>query len=88
MFILQKERNNYGVHPYYHVIENDGKAHGVLLLNSNAMGMCTCFGQQKSRTNYFFIYQPIRCCQHLRLLLKLWVASLISLYLWATARSK
>lgn len=33
----EKERNNYGVHPYYHVIENDGKAHGVLLLNSNAM---------------------------------------------------
>ncbi len=51
MFILQKERNNYGVHPYYHVIENDGKAHGVLLLNSNAMGMC-CFGQQKSGTNH------------------------------------
>ncbi|XP_074657412.1 sucrase-isomaltase, intestinal-like [Tubulanus polymorphus] len=28
--------NLYGVHPYYWVIENGGKAHGVLFLNSNA----------------------------------------------------
>ncbi|CAG2172235.1 unnamed protein product, partial [Oppiella nova] len=29
--------NEYGVHPFYTVLESDGKAHGVLFLNSNAM---------------------------------------------------
>uniref|UniRef100_A0A5F9DBU7 Sucrase-isomaltase, intestinal n=1 Tax=Oryctolagus cuniculus TaxID=9986 RepID=A0A5F9DBU7_RABIT len=29
--------NSYGVHPYYMGLEEDGSAHGVLLLNSNAM---------------------------------------------------
>ncbi|XP_040858424.1 uncharacterized protein LOC121170993 [Ochotona curzoniae] len=29
--------NSYGVHPYYMALEEDGSAHGVLLLNSNAM---------------------------------------------------
>ncbi|KAG8523335.1 Maltase-glucoamylase, intestinal, partial [Galemys pyrenaicus] len=29
--------NSYGVQPYYMVLEEDGSAHGVLLMNSNAM---------------------------------------------------
>uniref|UniRef100_A0A8C5XAY3 Maltase-glucoamylase n=1 Tax=Microcebus murinus TaxID=30608 RepID=A0A8C5XAY3_MICMU len=31
------KKNSYGVHPYYMGLEEDGSAHGVLLLNSNAM---------------------------------------------------
>lgn len=30
-------KNSYGVQPYYMALEEDGNAHGVLLLNSNAM---------------------------------------------------
>ena len=29
--------NNYGHHPLYMGVEDDGKSHGVFLLNSNAM---------------------------------------------------
>uniref|UniRef100_A0A8C3X523 Maltase-glucoamylase n=1 Tax=Catagonus wagneri TaxID=51154 RepID=A0A8C3X523_9CETA len=32
------KKNSYSVHPYYMALEEDGSAHGVLLLNSNAMG--------------------------------------------------
>lgn len=36
---FQENTNLYGAHPFYLMMENDGKSHGVFLLNSNAMGM-------------------------------------------------
>ena len=38
---LQKNANLYGSHPFYLNIEEDHNAHGVFLLNSNAMGKLT-----------------------------------------------
>lgn len=34
----QEDRNLYGHHPFYLCVEKDGNAHGLFLLNSNAMG--------------------------------------------------
>lgn len=33
---VENTKNLYGVHPFYMMLETDGKAHGVLILNSNA----------------------------------------------------
>ncbi|CAG2113294.1 unnamed protein product, partial [Medioppia subpectinata] len=35
--LSEEMHNHYGVHPFYTVLESDGKAHGILFLNSNAM---------------------------------------------------
>jgi len=37
---LQESFNLYGAHPFYLLMEEGGDAHGVFLLNSNAMGRC------------------------------------------------
>ncbi|RCN42128.1 glycosyl hydrolase, family 31 [Ancylostoma caninum] len=37
-------KNLYGVHPFYMVLEPDGKAHGVFILNSNAQEVTTAPG--------------------------------------------
>nr|XP_053632508.1 maltase-glucoamylase-like isoform X2 [Cherax quadricarinatus] len=34
---VNQQVNLYGAHPYYQCVENDGRAHGLLLLNSNAI---------------------------------------------------
>lgn len=39
-FSLQESFNLYGAHPFYLLMEEGGDAHGVFLLNSNAMGRC------------------------------------------------
>lgn len=39
LLLLQEMYNLYGVHPFYLVMETSGAAHGVFLLNSNAMGV-------------------------------------------------
>ncbi|CAJ0599537.1 unnamed protein product [Cylicocyclus nassatus] len=37
-------KNLYGVHPFYMMLEEDGKAHGVFILNSNAQEIVTAPG--------------------------------------------
>lgn len=37
---MQESFNLYGAHPFYLLLEEGGDAHGVFLLNSNAMGRC------------------------------------------------
>lgn len=40
--LVQANANLYGSHPFYIVQEGDGMAHGVFLLNSNAIGTDWC----------------------------------------------
>ena len=35
--VAGEETNQYGVQPFYNVLESDGNSHGVVLINSNAM---------------------------------------------------
>ena len=45
-YLQEPTVNLYGVHPFYLGLEQDGRAHGVFLLNSNAMGMYDGRGDQ------------------------------------------
>lgn len=38
LFASQYKTNSYGMHPFYMGLEKTADAHGILLLNSNAMG--------------------------------------------------
>lgn len=38
LFVWQYKSNSYGMHPFYMGLEKTADAHGVLLMNSNAMG--------------------------------------------------
>ncbi|EHB16913.1 Maltase-glucoamylase, intestinal [Heterocephalus glaber] len=46
------KRNSYGVHPYYMALEEDGSAHGVLLIGRPAMIPYWALGFQLSRHGY------------------------------------
>lgn len=45
------QTNLYGSHPFYLMIEESGDCHGVLFLNSNAMGRYTSLGRKKEQKN-------------------------------------
>ena len=50
----QPNVNLYGSHPFYLVLEDGGLAHGVFLLNSNAMGKHGALGPSTSSGQFCF----------------------------------
>uniref|UniRef100_A0A672YPB2 P-type domain-containing protein n=1 Tax=Sphaeramia orbicularis TaxID=375764 RepID=A0A672YPB2_9TELE len=58
------KKNCYGVHPFYMGLENTADAHGVLLLNSNAMGKTNTLSTVSDHLwihdrSYFLIGRPV-----------------------------
>lgn len=69
MFNYLQETNHYSVHPFHTCLENDGNSHGVLLLNSNAMGKSSTarIGNKLSALNQYamilnFVRRFFKCC--------------------------
>lgn len=52
-FPVQADANLYGSHPFYIVQEEDGLAHGVFLLNSNAVGAYWHSGNSSGFNNLY-----------------------------------
>lgn len=60
--VSQPSVNLYGSHPFYMVLEDGGSAHGVFLLNSNAMGKpvggCTQRAPESPKTPARSVSEP------------------------------
>ncbi|VDM67975.1 unnamed protein product [Strongylus vulgaris] len=48
-------KNLYGMHPFYMLLEPDGKAHGVFILNSNAQVILLLLPKQSKNHALFFL---------------------------------
>lgn len=62
--VLQYKMNCYGVHPFYMGLETNADAHGVLLLNSNAMGEGNTHSQSHMHKLPVHVHPTTLTCTH------------------------